>query len=202
MRKFLIGGLVFGAMHAGPAVAADVPAMIPQSPVASGTFSWTSWYVGGFVGGAFTNNAETTVPCNLGPPSIGCRLAPSEAKSPRIICPVPSLAARLRATIIRSRALPSCLVWKPSLGLSALPDHPLFLQSARFPSLRISPRARPLATGTMRRRYGWDGHGIMCCSMARAASLFLPSSQRLPITEVLGQAQERRISLDGPLAVA
>jgi outer membrane immunogenic protein len=76
MRKFLVGSLVFGAMHAGPAVSADLPPMTPQSPVAIGTFSWTSWYVGGFVGGAFTNDAETTVPCNLGPPSIGCRLSP------------------------------------------------------------------------------------------------------------------------------
>ena len=72
MRKVLIGSLMFAAVSAGPAVSADLPPM-SQRPIATGTFSWTSWYVGGFVGGAFTGNAETSVPCG-GP--LGCRLSP------------------------------------------------------------------------------------------------------------------------------
>ena len=64
MRKFLLGSLVFAVLNASPAMSADVVVM-PQRPVATGVFSWTSWYVGGFVGAAWTNNANTVDPCSI-----------------------------------------------------------------------------------------------------------------------------------------
>ena len=72
MKKFILeGGLALTILSAGPAMSADVIVM-PQRAVASGVFSWTSWYVGGFAGAAWTGNATTSDPCNS---SSGCRLS-------------------------------------------------------------------------------------------------------------------------------
>jgi outer membrane immunogenic protein len=62
MRKSLVGGLVFAVLSAFPVMAADVVVM-SQRPATIGVFSWTSWYAGGFVGGAWSNDATTTDPC-------------------------------------------------------------------------------------------------------------------------------------------
>jgi outer membrane immunogenic protein len=73
MRKCLLGSLVFAVLNACPAMSADVVVM-GQRPVATGVFSWTSWYVGGFAGAAWGNNANTTDPCVI--PSGICWLSP------------------------------------------------------------------------------------------------------------------------------
>jgi outer membrane immunogenic protein len=72
MKKFILeGGLALTILSAGPAMSADVIVM-PQRAVASGVFSWTSWYVGGFAGAAWTGNATTSDPCTT---SSVCRLS-------------------------------------------------------------------------------------------------------------------------------
>src|SRR6266545_4488779 len=73
MRKRLLGGLVFAALNVGPAMSADV-VLMSQRPVAVGVFSWTSWYAGGFVGAAWSNNADTSDPC--GTSRFVCWLSP------------------------------------------------------------------------------------------------------------------------------
>jgi len=59
MRKFLLASILFVPLIAAPAMAADVVVMGRQ-PVAFGAFSWTSWYVGGLVGGARSDQANTS----------------------------------------------------------------------------------------------------------------------------------------------
>src|SRR5262245_11526351 len=61
MRKILLGSVAFVLLSAASAMAADVVVM-GQRPVAVGvgTFSWTSWYVGGLVGGARSDQANTS----------------------------------------------------------------------------------------------------------------------------------------------
>lgn len=70
MRKFIFGGLVLAALTAAPAMAADLPVRGPQ-PIPTLTFSWTGWYVGGFVGGAWGAKAHTSDPCHA---IFGCWL--------------------------------------------------------------------------------------------------------------------------------
>src|SRR5262245_7560228 len=59
MRKFLLASLLFVPLSAASAMAADVVVM-GRRPVALGAFSWTSWYVGGFGGAAWSNSASTS----------------------------------------------------------------------------------------------------------------------------------------------
>jgi len=73
MRNFLVGTVLVAALHAGPALAADLPVGPQQRPVMAGVFSWTSWYVGAFAGGAFSDNAQMSFPCGT-PPAAGCWL--------------------------------------------------------------------------------------------------------------------------------
>ena len=75
MRSFLLGIVALVALVGGSAMAADLPIRYEQRPVMPGVFSWTGWYVGGFVGGAWGGNAHTSDPCNAAAP-FGCRLTP------------------------------------------------------------------------------------------------------------------------------
>jgi outer membrane immunogenic protein len=60
MRKFF-GAVLLAAVNVGPAMAADLPFM-PERPGPSLVFSWTGWYVGGFVGAALGGDAHTSHP--------------------------------------------------------------------------------------------------------------------------------------------
>lgn len=62
MRKSVLGGVILAALNAVSATAADLP-IKHERPVATLAFSWTSWYVGGFVGGAWGADARTSDPC-------------------------------------------------------------------------------------------------------------------------------------------
>ena len=75
MRNILMGGVLLAALYGGPALSADLPVGPQQRPVMVGAFSWTSWYVGAFAGGAISNNASTSFPCGtapIAPPAAGC----------------------------------------------------------------------------------------------------------------------------------
>lgn len=76
MKKFLLGCAVLVSLSAAPAMSADVVVMpqrvMPQRPVAFGAFSWTSWYVGGFAGVGWSNQATTSEACGAAPPFVGC----------------------------------------------------------------------------------------------------------------------------------
>src|SRR5712691_7352561 len=71
MRNFFVGSVLLAALHASPALTADLPIGPQQRPVMAGVFSWTSWYVGAFAGGAFSDNARTSFPCSTAP-GFGC----------------------------------------------------------------------------------------------------------------------------------
>lgn len=65
MRKTLFGAVLLAATAATaavPAWSADLGPVRP-APVAGMAYSWTSWYLGGFVGGALAPNATATDPC-------------------------------------------------------------------------------------------------------------------------------------------
>src|SRR5262245_15452761 len=61
MRRYFGAVLVAAALNVGPAMAADLPIMV-QRPVTTLVFSWTGWYVGGFVGGAAGGDLQTSHP--------------------------------------------------------------------------------------------------------------------------------------------
>src|SRR5262245_51382696 len=71
MRKFLLGCAALVSLSAAPAMAADVVVM-SQRPVAFGTFSWTSWYVGGFAGVGWSDQVTTSEPCGSAPLFAAC----------------------------------------------------------------------------------------------------------------------------------
>jgi outer membrane immunogenic protein len=57
MKKFLLAGVALSALIAGPAMAADLPARGPvykAAPPVMTYFSWTGCYVGGHVGGVWS----------------------------------------------------------------------------------------------------------------------------------------------------
>src|SRR6266545_1414882 len=62
MRKSVLGGGILTALNAASGMAADLPLKY-ERPVPTLAFSWTGWYVGGFVGGAWGADARTSDPC-------------------------------------------------------------------------------------------------------------------------------------------
>jgi len=78
MRALAVATVALAALSggAGSVTAADLPF---QRPVSAGVFSWTSWYVGGFAGAAWTSNSLTSSPCGF-PVTLDCgRAAPLAA---------------------------------------------------------------------------------------------------------------------------
>src|SRR5262245_17138221 len=71
MKKFLLGCAALVSC-AAPAMSADVVVMSQQRPVAFGTFSWTSWYVGGFAGVGWSDQVTTSEPCGTAPLLVAC----------------------------------------------------------------------------------------------------------------------------------
>jgi outer membrane immunogenic protein len=68
--KRLLAAVAIGAALAAPAMAADIPLKAAPAPVA--VFTWTGWYFGGFVGGAWADkDARTTDPCFGTCPTFG-----------------------------------------------------------------------------------------------------------------------------------
>jgi outer membrane immunogenic protein len=63
MKRLLVA-IAASAILAAPAMAADVRMPVKAPPPAVAAFSWTGWYIGGFVGGAWADrDATTTDPC-------------------------------------------------------------------------------------------------------------------------------------------
>jgi outer membrane immunogenic protein len=63
MKKSLLGLVAMGALIAGPAMAADMqmPLKAPPAPAPAPVATWTGCYVGGNVGGAWTNQNQNRV---------------------------------------------------------------------------------------------------------------------------------------------
>src|SRR5258705_13843906 len=60
MRKSLLLGVCASALVAGSALAADLPARARPAPVAPiPVFSWTGFYIGANIGGAWSNSTLT-----------------------------------------------------------------------------------------------------------------------------------------------
>jgi outer membrane immunogenic protein len=60
--KRLLAAVAVSTVLAVPALAADIP--VKASPPAVAAFTWTGWYFGGYVGGAWADkDAHTTDPC-------------------------------------------------------------------------------------------------------------------------------------------
>lgn len=62
--KRLLAAVAASAVLATPAMAADARLPVKAPPPAVAAFSWTGWYIGGYVGGAWADgHANTTDPC-------------------------------------------------------------------------------------------------------------------------------------------
>src|ERR1700730_7767890 len=60
MKKFLVAGIAAAAFCGAPAFAADMPTKAPAyAPVA--VYNWTGFYVGGHIGGAWSNTTVADV---------------------------------------------------------------------------------------------------------------------------------------------
>ncbi len=61
MRKSLLTGLCAAALASAPAFAADMPYKAPPAPAPVPVFSWTGFYLGANIGGAWSNGSATDV---------------------------------------------------------------------------------------------------------------------------------------------
>ena len=59
MRASLLFGICLAALAAAPAIAADLPLKAPPAPPPVPAFSWTGFYIGANIGGAFTHDTLT-----------------------------------------------------------------------------------------------------------------------------------------------
>jgi outer membrane immunogenic protein len=69
MQKFVLGGFVVAALMSAPAMAADLPTkrMVSKAPIVAPMFSWTGFYIGANVGGAW-GEADNQLSIVNGPP--------------------------------------------------------------------------------------------------------------------------------------
>jgi outer membrane immunogenic protein len=69
MQKFALGGFVVAALMSAPATAADLPTkrMVSKAPIVAPMFSWTGFYIGANVGGAW-GEADNQLSIVNGPP--------------------------------------------------------------------------------------------------------------------------------------
>src|SRR5580692_6354906 len=62
MKKFVFGSIAFVAFAACPVLAADIsPMPYTKAPAVTPLYSWTGCYVGGHVGGVFSEDKTTGV---------------------------------------------------------------------------------------------------------------------------------------------
>src|SRR5437868_4494385 len=62
MKKILLASLAVAALYAAPVLAADRPApAYKAAPMAAPVYSWTGFYIGGNVGGAWSHLTTTDV---------------------------------------------------------------------------------------------------------------------------------------------
>jgi outer membrane immunogenic protein len=61
MRTSLLLGFLAAALVAGPAIAADLPLKAPPAPAPVPLFSWSGFYIGANVGGAWSHSTVTDV---------------------------------------------------------------------------------------------------------------------------------------------
>jgi outer membrane immunogenic protein len=67
MRLALYGAALTALFATSSAMAADMPVKAPVYKAPPVMFSWTGWYIGGFVGGAWSDrDVTTTDPCAIG----------------------------------------------------------------------------------------------------------------------------------------
>ena len=98
MRYCLLRGMLLAVLSGSPVLAGDM-VVAPRYggprpvPVPVNVFSWTGWYAGAFIGGAFGQNASTSYPCN----TAGCYLTPLSGEIICTPCRAVSSAAPLRA---------------------------------------------------------------------------------------------------------
>jgi opacity protein-like surface antigen len=64
--KLIAFASAFSLAFSGLATAADLPTMKPAPAPPPYAFSWNSFYIGGFAGGAWTSDATTSDPCLVG----------------------------------------------------------------------------------------------------------------------------------------
>ena len=70
MKKVLLAGIAAAALYGAPAFAADMPVKAPPPPPAP-VSSWTGLYVGGSIGGRWSDDTWTTTGINAGPGVLG-----------------------------------------------------------------------------------------------------------------------------------
>jgi outer membrane immunogenic protein len=63
VKKYLLAGIAAGAFCGAPAFAADMPLPAPAAPPPA-VYSWTGFYVGGHIGGAWATDKVTVVDNN------------------------------------------------------------------------------------------------------------------------------------------
>ena len=70
MKKILLGAVALAAIGAAPALAADLPARTytKAPPVVAPVYNWTGFYVGGDVGGLWTQKDNAVLSLPPGPP--------------------------------------------------------------------------------------------------------------------------------------